>query len=121
MLNTVMPRGLAMEHSTFGDLGAGNPIYIPKLAGDTGFYDANAVSGALASEGPAHNIYGIWLHSISPEFTGIHDKGVGSTLIWNQDGFAPFLKSVHGNSFKNLSGSIESAYKKGGKFLKNTK
>ena len=121
MLNTVMPRGLAMEHSTFGDLGAGNPIYISRLAGDTGFYDANAVSGALASEGPANNIYGVWLHSRSPEFTGIHDKGVGSTLIWNQDGFAPFLKSVHGNSIKNLSGSIESAYKKGGKFLKNNK
>ena len=46
-------------------------------------------------------------------------SGVGSTLIWNQDGFAPFLKSVHGSSFRNMSGSIESAYKKGGKFKNN--
>ena len=87
----------------------------PNLAGDTPFYDANAVSGALASEGPARNYYGVFLHNKHPGFTGIHDKGVGSTLIWNQDGFAPFLKSLHGNSFRNLSGSIESAYKKGGK------
>jgi len=64
------------------------------------------------------DLYGVFLHNRSPEFTGIHDKGVGSTLIWNQDGFAPFLKSVHGSSFRNMSGSIESAYKKGGKFKK---
>lgn len=115
MLNITYPRGLALEGSKFGDLGAGQPITIPNLAGDTFFYDANAVSGALASEGPARGYYGVFLHSKHPGFTGIHDKGIGSTLIWNQDGFAPFLKSVHGNSFRNLSGSIESAYKKGGK------
>lgn len=121
MLNTVMPSGLAMEGGTFGDLGAGQPITIPRLAGDQLFYDANSVSSALASEGPARNIYGVFLHSDHPSYTGIHDKGVGSTLIWNQDGFAPFLKSIHGNSLKNLSGTIESAYKKGGKFLKKSK
>lgn len=121
MLNTVLPSGLAMEGGTFGDLGAGQPITIPKLAGDQLFYDANSVSSALASEGPAKNIYGVFLHSDHPSYTGIHDKGVGSTLIWNQDGFAPFLKSIHGNSLKNLSGTIESAYKKGGKFLKKSK
>lgn len=121
MLNITYPRGLALEGSTFGDLGAGQPVTIPNLAGDTFFYDANAVSGALASEGPARGYYGVFLHSKHPGFTGIHDKGIGSTLIWNQDGFAPFLKSVHGNSFRNLSGSIESAYKKGGRILKNTK
>lgn len=121
MLNTVLPSGLAMEGGTFGDLGAGQPITIPKLAGDQLFYDANSVSSTLASEGPARNIYGVFLHSDHPSYTGIHDKGVGSTLIWNQDGFAPFLKSIHGNSLKNLSGTIESAYKKGGKFLKKSK
>lgn len=116
MLKTVMPNGIALEGSTFGDLGNGTPITIPRLTGDNIYYDANAVSGALASEGPAQNIYGVWLNSIHPGFTGIHDKGVGSTLIWGQDGVAPYLKSLHGNSFKNLSGTIESAYKKGGKF-----
>ncbi|MBO4820388.1 MAG: hypothetical protein J5548_02870 [Prevotella sp.] len=79
------------------------------------------IARSLAENGERYGVYGVHVTNVDPLFPGFHDKGVGTEVIWGQHGSAPYLKSVHGNSFKNLDRTVELGYKKGGKLLKRTK
>ena len=85
------------------------------MAGDRIFTSPNEIAGELAKEGPSRRIYGVHVSDIDPINNIFSDKGIGTQIIWLQDGTAPFAKSLYGNSFENLAGTNELAYKKGGK------
>lgn len=96
-------------------------VTVPSLTGNDVYTDPDLIAKALAENGERMGINGVHVTNVDPLFGGFHDKGTGTEVIWGQHGLAPYLKSVYGNSFKNLLGTIESAYKKGGKILKNIK
>lgn len=102
-----------------GDKWENMHVKVPSLTGEETYTDPDLIAKALAENGERLGINGVHVTNIDPLFEGFHDKGVGTEIIWGQHGFAPYLKSVYGNSFQNLLGTIESAYKKGGK-LKHT-
>ena len=87
-------------------------VTVPSLTGDEIYTDPDLIAKALAENGERMGINGVHVTNVNPLFGGFSDKGLGTEVIWGQHGSAPYPKSVYGNSFKNLLGTIESAYKK---------
>lgn len=110
MLRTTITKGLKTG-AKWEDMN----VTVPALTGEEIYTDPDLIAKALAENGERMGINGVHVTNVDPTFGGFHDKGLGTEVIWGQHGSAPYLKNVYGNSFKNLLGTIELGYKKGGK------